>query len=494
MSGGELNRPSAGRPDQYKRKSTRESEAARRREALAAQQSEARAARLADIRRIATDALVADEKNDLEVQCEVAEVDDEAQDGEADADMGEGRSKKRESKKTVRMRKLHRTLFFARQFQQPDWMVEVPSDLCASWLVSVRPEGDRCLLCSQNGKVQIRRKNGYILERYYDARFPPGLTILDCVVMESTPSASSQAPAPMADAAETQEAEPDDAEMDAEEDVGAAAEADCAMNGAGQGRGYGKGKGRGKGAGKGKGKGKGVIRKYAICDVLVWGDNDLVCAEAECRMYWLESRFAEMEEHVPKRARKLELVKSVPAALDAVHEAYTADVGYVKDALMFVHRDSHYCMSEAVTPLVLTWRDRQISRYVVDTPDPTGQTWPEKQAVVLELRNGGYLRTADRALVAQVSKEQQEEMVKLAGGGVENAKLGHHKLFRFEVDRVDVENRQLHGLKPVAFVPSRSRIWPDAWNRIAFQALYRQGRPQAISWEALKQAAAGFAA
>jgi len=187
--------------------------------------------------------------------------------------------------------------------------------------------------------------------------------------------------------------------------------------------------------------------------------------------------------------------------MEAVQEAYTAETPYVKDALVFMHRDSHYCMSEAVTPLLLTWKDRQISRYVVDTPDPTGQTWPEKQAVVLELRTAGknderkgYLRTADRTLVAQLQSEDLDALVQLSGHGAKEAKLNNHKLFRFEVDHVDVENRQVRGLKPLAYVTARSRIWPDTWNRIAFQALYRQGRPQSISWEALKQAAGGFAA
>merc|ERR1719451_291294 len=50
----------------------------------------------------------------------------------------------------------------------------------------VRPEGDRCLLFSHDGgRVEIRRKNGYVHERYTDARMPKGLTILDVVCVES---------------------------------------------------------------------------------------------------------------------------------------------------------------------------------------------------------------------------------------------------------------------------------------------------------------------
>merc|ERR1712032_273553 len=68
----------------------------------------------------------------------------------------------------------------------------------------------------------------------------------------------------------------------------------------GRGRDGGRGRGFSSKGGKGSGKGRRGRpvgdRSYAVCDVLVWGDTDLVAAEADCRMFWLESRFAEMSE------------------------------------------------------------------------------------------------------------------------------------------------------------------------------------------------------
>merc|ERR1719464_2409774 len=125
-------------------------------------------------------------ENDLEQEDEVeeeAEEEDPMADGE-DAIMGVG-GRKGNAKKMNRLRRLHRTLFFARQLQMPDWMLAMPDDLAASWLLLVRPEGDRCLLLSDSGRVEVRRKNGYVLERFQDSRLPSGLTVLDVVCMET---------------------------------------------------------------------------------------------------------------------------------------------------------------------------------------------------------------------------------------------------------------------------------------------------------------------
>merc|ERR1719188_1363782 len=168
---------------------------------------------------------------------------------------------------------------------------------------------------------------------------------------------------------------------------------------------------RGKGKGKG-GKGKGRRRrppgdrKYAVMDALVWGDQELASAEAECRMFWLASRFAELPEKHPRRARPLSLVPATPASPEALQHAYHSDTGVRKDSLLFLHREGQYAVSEAVTPLALQWRDRQISRFVVDTPDEKGELMPERQAVVLEVRGGGQLRTADRTVVSHFGEEQ----------------------------------------------------------------------------------------
>eukprot|EP00440_Ansanella_granifera_P058331 gb/GFBE01063225.1/.p1 GENE.gb/GFBE01063225.1/~~gb/GFBE01063225.1/.p1 ORF type:complete len:503 (+),score=110.39 gb/GFBE01063225.1/:1-1509(+) len=487
-------RVATGRPGQFKATHSRDAEVARLNAALSAQQNDARASRLADVRRIAMEALLGSgNQNDVE---EEVEVEDDEEDGPDAEGMDVDSSQRASGKRMQRLRRLHRTLFFARQLQMPDWMILPPADLASSWMVLARPEGERCLLLSDGGRVEIRRKNGYVQERYTDSRFPRGLTILDVVCIEGPPPASPPASTAPADEAPAGMADDDEDDVE-DEDVADAEDAaqsiDADMGEAGgygkasgkQGRG-GRGKGRGKGSGKGRRSRPQGNRSYAVCDVLVWGDVDLAGAEAECRLYWLESRFEEMREKHPRRARPLKLVRALPATPESVTELYREDVGYVKDSLMFLHRFGHYQVAEPITPLALMWRDRTLSRFVVDTPDEKGQDVPQRQAMVLEVRGGGRLRTADRFIVGQCTEEQLAAAQGLAAGA-SKAKA----LVRCEVQTVDVANRCLGGVVPVAHVPARSRVWPDSWGRIVFQHLHRDGKAECISFERLLQAAAG---
>lgn len=508
--GGAAERASAGagRRADFKPKQSKEQEAARRRAALAAQQSEARASRITDVRRIAMEALIGDQENDLEQEVEIESDEDELEEKVADdqdADMGSP-ARHKDNNKMRRLRKLTRTLFFARQMQAPDWMIEVPSDLSTNWMMMVRPEGDRVLLLSDGGRVEIRRKNGYVMERYTDSRMPRGLTMLDCICVEKPADATSVPEAQQAmetaveasdieevedaaaaAAADEKQADEAEAPMDADVEMSASA-----TGGRGRGRGQASGYPSGNGKGSKKGRGKGgppkprKDRRYAVCDVLFWDGTDMVGADTECRMYWLSSRFSELPERCPRKARPLVLIPAVDVSAEAVSEAYHADVGYCKDSLHFMHRQAHYAIDTPITPLSLMWRDRNISRWVIDTPDERGEKLPEKQAVVLELRGGGYLRTADRAVVGQLSAESLD--------GILQDKSRHKQLIRCEVDSVDIANRAFVGLRPLNIVPARSRVWPDSWGRILFQHFHRKGLTNSISFDAVAQAAAGVPA
>lgn len=512
----------AGRAPRTAVKATqrREEAAARRREALAAQQTESRERRLADVRRAAMETLLAEEGQD---EGEVEVEDDE---DDEDADMAPS-SNKISGKKMRRLRMLHKTLFFARQLQIPDWLLDMPPDLVSSWLVQVRPEGDRFLLLSDGGSVQVRRKNGHLLERYRDARFPHGLTILDVIAVEP-PQVTVSAPAPAgvggtasgSGAPGHAQEEVVEVAMAVEDGEVAEAPGDVEMSGAG-GRGRG-GRGRGKGGGRGyagggdvdmggKGGGRGYAggrggggrgganprarpvgdRKYAVCDVLVWGDTDLATADAECRMFWLESRFAELSETpASRRARPLMLTPTFPVTPETLSKCYHTDLGFIKDNFLFLHREGHYQTSQAVTPLALMWRDRQISRWVIDTPDATAAKVPERQAVVLELRNGARLRTADRVVIGQLDEQQLAQVTELTKGPRPAGKT----LVRCEASAVDVAARQVTIAQVTGVAGARSRVWPDSWGRIAFQHLQRQGQTQHISFQALMRAAIGDAA
>mmetsp|Transcript_58719 Transcript_58719/g.137016 ORF Transcript_58719/g.137016 Transcript_58719/m.137016 type:complete len:479 (-) Transcript_58719:137-1573(-) len=453
----------------------RESAVKRRREALLAQQSESRSRRIEDVRRIAMEALLGSEGTiDADAEVEVEE------EGEDDDTMDVSADRHPSGKKSRRLRQLQRTLFFARQLQVPDWPVAMPEDLSTNWLVLLRPEGERCLLLSEGGKVEIRQKNGHVSERYMDSRLPKGLTILDVVAVDGPTPPSAAADHQMS---HEQENQPPESEAIADCDMDALDVNQEMRDGSKPGRGEGRGKGRGRGLRKTipKGRPKGD-RTYAVCDVLVWGDAELVNAEAECRMFWLESRFGELQANPPRRARALQLVPVKPATSDVLQELYSGDFGYPKDSFLLFHRQGAYAMAEPVTPLVLWWRDKQLNRYVIDTPDPTGQSVPEKQVVVLELRATGFLRTADRNIVGQLSGDTLAA-TKAITKGKQNV------LVRFHVADVDPIGMRVIDPQPLALAPVRSRMWADSWGRIAFQHLQRKGLTQPLSFEALIKAA-----
>ncbi|CAK9045300.1 Snurportin-1 (RNA U transporter 1) [Durusdinium trenchii] len=470
-------RATQGRMGQFKATHSRADEAARLHAALTMQQSDNRAERLEHMRRVAMEALLGSKsQNDLEEEVEIPDDEDEDVDASGDMDMDGGY--KHGKSKMQRLRRLHRTLFFARQLQVPDWMLVPPDDLAASWLVLAKPEGERCLLLSEGGRVEVRKKNGYVLERYTDSRLGRGLTILDVVCIEGP--AQRQ---PICGTAATQEGsllkqtisiqqtasiEEAPAEDMGEDEEGV--ESDEEMGGQG-------GK---KGKGKGRRRRPQGNRKYAVCDVLVWGDVDLAGTEAECRLFWLESRFQEMREKAPRRARPLQLVRAMPATAESLKELYYGDFGYPKDSLLFLHREGRYQVSEPVTPVARLWRDAHVSRYVVDTPDEKGAELPPKQSVVLEIRGGGRLRTADRHLVAQCN---EDELAKLQGGQIKPKAL-----VRCDVRSIDIVNRQMQ-VVPVAHVAARSRVWADSWARIVFQHLHREGQGSMLSFDLLLQSA-----
>lgn len=46
---------------------------------------------------------------------------------------------------------------YAGQFMHPEWMVDVPEDLEANWLVAPRPAGTRCLVVASQGHTTSRK-------------------------------------------------------------------------------------------------------------------------------------------------------------------------------------------------------------------------------------------------------------------------------------------------------------------------------------------------
>jgi len=148
---------------------------------------------------------------------------------------------------------------------------------------------------------------------------------------------------------------------------------------------------------------------------------------------------------------------------------------YAKDALVFMHKQAQYW--PGLSPLLLSWRDKHICKYVVDTPDVNGVEIPPTQAVVLELRTKHFLRTEDKVIVGQA----QEEQLKKIG------KVRVKELLRGECDGVDQAGKLIN--LRLTGKAGRNRPTADSMGRIVFQHLHRHGLAAVISIEALVAAA-----
>ena len=64
-------------------------------------------------------------------------------------------------RKPEALKDLERRRRFSSTLCLPEWMIEIPPDLNANWLVMPRPEGKRYILSSKRGKTILRSVNGY---------------------------------------------------------------------------------------------------------------------------------------------------------------------------------------------------------------------------------------------------------------------------------------------------------------------------------------------
>ncbi|KAK9837139.1 hypothetical protein WJX81_005845 [Elliptochloris bilobata] len=53
--------------------------------------------------------------------------------------------------------------FYARQLMQPEWLIDIPSDLATHWYALPRPEGKRCLVVAAVGRTDLMCWKGYAL-------------------------------------------------------------------------------------------------------------------------------------------------------------------------------------------------------------------------------------------------------------------------------------------------------------------------------------------
>jgi len=223
-------------------------------------------------------------------------------------------------------------VFWAQQLMHPEWMVDVPGNLSSEWYVTPRPEGKRCIVVAAKGVTTSRTRNGMVLHRFQSA-LPNG----------SRRSSGPSAPSVL----------------------------DCIFHEADS--------------------------TYYVLDMMAWRGHDMYNCTTEFRMFWLDTKLHEDEacgllegEETSYRFTPLASAMCCSAALGY---ARSASVPFIRDGLLFRHKDGHYTPGLSPSPLSLLWKDPSTSRYFIDT-DPQGNILPH-QAVVLEYRMDHTVATSD---------------------------------------------------------------------------------------------------
>lgn len=294
--------------------------------------------------------------------------------------------------------------WFASQLMLPEWMIDVPEGLSQDWYVLARPAGKRCFVVSSNATTVSRQRNGSILH-HFPSSLPAGSKSRDS-------SGSGQSYCIL----------------------------DCIFHE--------------------------LDQTYYVIDMVCWNGYSLYDCTSEFRFYWLNSKLEESgARNPPSKYHRFSFrpVPVYPSDQNGLWTAYTGEVPYAKDGLLFYNKHAHYQTGN--TPLVLVWKDENCSQYVIDT-DNKGQI-PSQQQVVLELQNDGKLATSDDPPVVFEC---------LDGDFIQKAELHEGDLLRFAVGDagfsfVDgkLERADLNYLGK----SNRARTFADTYSKVMFQYAVR---------------------
>lgn len=152
---------------------------------------------------------------------------------------------------------------------------------------------------------------------------------------------------------------------------------------------------------------------YYVVDLLCWKGFQLQDCTAEFRLYFLRSKFEEEVEgcgvrEVRQGVNDYRIVPLLYHDADpaGVQAAYEGPVPFLRDGLLFLNKPGYY--EQGLSPLLLAWKDRQSSRYLLNDAEVT-------QAVVLSVvevmgEGGCGLETLDNVVVGRV---EQGEVARL---------------------------------------------------------------------------------
>lgn len=294
--------------------------------------------------------------------------------------------------------------WFARQLMLPEWMIDIPDRLSQDWFVLARPAGKRCFVVSINGTTVSRLRNGSVLHHFPSA--------LPCGARTRENSGSAQSYCIL----------------------------DCIFHE--------------------------MDQTYYVIDMVCWRGYSLYDCNAEFRFFWLNSKLSEGGACEPPSQYHRYRFSPVPVYScdqSGLLSAYTGQVSYAKDGLLFYNKHAHY--QSGNTPLTLVWKDEKCSQYVIDT-DSKGEV-PSKQQVVLELQNDGKVTTSDDPPVVFGCLDQDF---------LEKSGLCPGSLLRFSINdggltfvdgKLEKADLQYQGK------PNRARAFADSYSKIVFQYMAR---------------------
>ncbi|CAH1423190.1 unnamed protein product [Lactuca virosa] len=294
--------------------------------------------------------------------------------------------------------------WFASQLMLPEWMIDVPDRLDHDWYVFARPSGKRCFVVSSNGTTISRLRNGSLLHRF-PSSLPNGAR-----TREGSRSAQSYCIL------------------------------DCIFHE--------------------------LDQTYYVIDMVCWAGISFYECTAEFRFFWMNSKLVESgacEDPSTYHRYRFSLIPVYNCDHEGLQTAYTGQVPYAKDGLLFYNKHAHYQTGN--TPLALVWKDETCSEYVIDT-DNKGQI-PNQQQVVLEIQENGELVTSDDPPVL---------LGCLNAGFIQETGLNFGNLVRFAVSEGGltfmngkVEKADLQYIGKV----HRARAFADSYSKIVFQYMVR---------------------
>ncbi|XP_027028867.2 snurportin-1 isoform X1 [Tachysurus fulvidraco] len=178
---------------------------------------------------------------------------------------------------------------YANQLMLSEWLVDIPTELSADWLLVVCPVGKRSLIVASKGSTSSYTKSGYCVNRFpsllpggnrHNSAMGKDYTILDCIYSD-------------------------------------------------------------------------VDRTYYILDVMCWRGHPVYDCSTEFRFYWLQSKVEEVEglsEICNRNPFRFVSLSSISCTTESIQKGLAHDYSFSVDGLLFYHRETHY--TPGSTPLV----------------------------------------------------------------------------------------------------------------------------------------------